>query len=126
MQASPGFALSGGARAIVASIRVREPRGFRCHAPVQARQRIGQDHAHWDHRLGVVGQKQPNPWGLHDVHGNVWEWVQDWFDAGYYARSPTTDPQGPESGSQRVVRGGSWHVTATSWRSAFRRSYDPD
>lgn len=73
-----------------------------------------------------VGQKQPNPWGLYDVHGNVWEWVQDWFDAGYYARSPTTDPQGPESGSQRVVRGGSWHVTATSWRSAFRRSYDPN
>jgi formylglycine-generating enzyme required for sulfatase activity len=73
-----------------------------------------------------IGQKEPNPWGLYDVHGNVWEWVQDWYDERYYASSPSQDPQGPQSGSQRVVRGGSWHQTATSWRSAFRRSYDPD
>ena len=73
-----------------------------------------------------VGRKEPNPWGLHDVHGNVWEWVQDWFDPAYYARSPSVDPQGPGAGATRVVRGGSWHVTATSWRTAFRRDYDPD
>mgnify|MGYP001180767772 CR=1 FL=1 len=73
-----------------------------------------------------VGQKEPNPWGLHDIHGNVWEWVQDWYDERYYANSPSVDPQGPSSGSGRVVRGGSWHQTATSWRSAFRRQYDPD
>jgi len=73
-----------------------------------------------------VGQKEPNPWGLYDVHGNVWEWVQDWYDARYYASSPSVDPTGPQSGSSRVVRGGSWHQTATSWRSAFRREYDPD
>ena len=73
-----------------------------------------------------VGTKQPNPWGLHDVHGNVWEWVQDWYDADYYARSPAVDPQGPQWGTRRVVRGGSWHATATSWRTAFRRDYEPD
>ncbi|WP_349999116.1 formylglycine-generating enzyme family protein [Stenotrophomonas lacuserhaii] len=73
-----------------------------------------------------VGQKAPNPWGLYDIHGNAWEWVQDWYDPNYYARSPEVDPQGPDSGTKRVVRGGSWHVTATSWRTAFRRDYEPD
>ncbi len=73
-----------------------------------------------------VGQKEPNGWGLYDVHGNVWEWVQDWYDERYYASSPSVDPDGPQSGSGRVVRGGSWHQTATSWRTAFRRQYDPN
>ena len=73
-----------------------------------------------------VGQKEPNAWGLHDVHGNVWEWVQDRFGERYYAEGPSVDPQGPAMGSARVVRGGSWHQTATSWRSAFRRQYEPD
>ncbi|WP_372399924.1 formylglycine-generating enzyme family protein [Azospirillum sp. HJ39] len=73
-----------------------------------------------------VGRKEPNPWGLFDIHGNAWEWVQDWYDPNAYASSPSIDPQGPESGRHRVVRGGSWHATATSWRSAFRRDYDPD
>jgi formylglycine-generating enzyme required for sulfatase activity len=73
-----------------------------------------------------VGQKEPNPWGLYDIHGNAWEWVQDWFDPNYYASSPAVDPQGPQRGTERVVRGGSWHTTATSWRTAFRRDYAPD
>lgn len=51
--------------------------------------------------------------------------VQDRYDERYYASSPSVDPQGPRSGSGRVVRGGSWHQT-TSWRSAFRRPYEPD
>ncbi|SFA62303.1 Formylglycine-generating enzyme, required for sulfatase activity, contains SUMF1/FGE domain [Paracoccus halophilus] len=73
-----------------------------------------------------VAQKTQNPWGLYDIHGNVWEWVQDWYSADYYAESPATDPQGPASGSERVVRGGSWHSTGNGWRSASRRDYPPD
>jgi formylglycine-generating enzyme required for sulfatase activity len=73
-----------------------------------------------------VGQKLPNPWGLHDVHGNAWEWVQDFYSDSYYAQSPSTDLTGPTSGSAHVVRGGSWHVTSDSWRSSFRKPYAPD
>lgn len=73
-----------------------------------------------------VGQKTPNAWGLHDMHGNVWEWVQDWYDSGYYSRSPTDNPTGPSSGLHRVVRGGSWHQTGDGWRSSARRDYPPD
>lgn len=67
-----------------------------------------------------VGSKQPNAWGLHDMHGNVWEWSQDWFDAGYYAKSPTIDPKGPDAGSARVCRGGGWSYPATRSTSASR------
>nr|WP_315425807.1 formylglycine-generating enzyme family protein [uncultured Albidiferax sp.] len=73
-----------------------------------------------------VGRKLPNPWGLYDVHGNVWEWVQDWYAPGYGTSDPTSDPRGPAAGTERVVRGGSWHVTADGWRSAFRKPYAPD
>jgi formylglycine-generating enzyme required for sulfatase activity len=56
----------------------------------------------------------------------VWEWVQDWYDDHHYANSPSVDPTGPSSGSGRVVRGGSWHQTATSSWSAFRGQCEPD
>jgi formylglycine-generating enzyme required for sulfatase activity len=67
-----------------------------------------------------VGQKQPNAWGLYDMHGNVWEWCQDWYSANYYAQSPGADPQGPASGSARVTRGGGWNFSAVGCRSASR------
>ena len=67
-----------------------------------------------------VGEKLPNPWGLYDVHGNVWEWVHDWYNDTYYSSSPSSNPFGPQSGSLRVFRGGSWAYSAINIGSAIR------
>jgi formylglycine-generating enzyme required for sulfatase activity len=77
-----------------------------------------------------VGQLQPNAWGLYDMHGNVWEWVQDWYDSQEYAKRAATgtavvDPAGPAMGSYRVDRGGSWGDAARRCRSALRRGSAP-
>lgn len=71
-----------------------------------------------------VREKRPNDWGLYDMHGNVWEWCQDWFAEGYYQSSPELDPKGPGKGSNRVDRGGSWDRPPEGCRSAYRR-WDP-
>ena len=73
-----------------------------------------------------VGEKQPNAWGLHDMHGNVLEWCQDWYDAAYYKSSPSDDPTGPATGSRRVFHGGSWLIAARHCRSANRPRDRPD
>jgi formylglycine-generating enzyme required for sulfatase activity len=68
---------------------------------------------------------KPNAYGMHDMNGNVWEWCHDWYDANYYARSPKLDPRGPETGSQRVARGGSYAFDPSSCRSAHRAQGTP-
>jgi formylglycine-generating enzyme required for sulfatase activity len=67
-------------------------------------------------RTHAVAQLRPNPGGLSDMHGNVWEWVQDWHGRNYPAGA-ATDPQGPASGSYRVLRGGGWNYDAGDARA---------
>ena len=74
-----------------------------------------------------VGSYPPNPWGLYDTHGLVWEWCQDWYDPNYYKVSPVDDPTGQtdpvpdECGIKRkVLRGGSWDGFPAETRSAMR------
>ncbi|MCA9754901.1 MAG: formylglycine-generating enzyme family protein [Candidatus Eisenbacteria bacterium] len=72
-----------------------------------------------------VGQFRPNPAGLQDVYGNVWEWCADWHDPEYYARSPKKNPKGPDSGEMRVIRGGGWYDGPARQRSAQRAWFFP-
>jgi formylglycine-generating enzyme required for sulfatase activity len=73
------------------------------------------------------GTRPPNPWGLYDMHGNVWEWCNDHYAADYYRQGPERDPRGPgpEAGEKRVLRGGSWLVEEDRCTSAARRSDVP-
>jgi formylglycine-generating enzyme required for sulfatase activity len=108
---------------------------YACRAGTASRYSHGDDergldeHAWYDMNAGgrthPVGSKQANPWGFHDMHGNVWEWCWDIYAKDFYRRSPLVDPRGPDSGTWRVLRGGSWLSTGDSCRSAFRSGTAP-
>jgi formylglycine-generating enzyme required for sulfatase activity len=87
-------------------------------------QRANYGKAKWNNHeaLVTVGQLQDgkSPYGIYDLAGNVWEWVSDWYDPNYYATSPSKNPQGPETGKYKVLRGGSWDLAAENLRSSRR------
>ena len=92
--------------------------------PSPARANFGKDRDKWNNHeaLVPVGQMKEgkSPYGVYDLAGNVWEWVNDWYDPDYYAASPSRNPQGPISGKFKVIRGGSWDLAPERLRSAQR------
>jgi formylglycine-generating enzyme required for sulfatase activity len=91
---------------------------------------ITSSNANWNHGADPnqtvdVGQFSANPWGFFDMHGNVWEWTADWYQAAYPTGNPVVNPTGPASGSHRVTRGGSWSTAGTILRSAQRGNSAP-
>ncbi|MBP8130670.1 MAG: SUMF1/EgtB/PvdO family nonheme iron enzyme [Candidatus Hydrogenedentes bacterium] len=76
-------------------------------------------------RTVVVGSFPSNAWGLHDMHGNIWEWCSDWYDSDFYAKSPARDPENTAKSGARVLRGGSWYSNPWYCRSAIRDRVNP-
>ena len=73
-----------------------------------------------------IGSKKPNAWGLYDMVGGVWEWVEDWYNRTYYTHGTKNNPHGYTEGEFKSLRGGSWVNYADTLRSAFRRWSRPD
>lgn len=105
---------------------------YACRAGTQTKYFFGDDPAKlktyaWfkanaDKATHPVGQKNPNPWGLYDMHGNVAEWCHDVYGETYYPKSEGKDPRGPSAGNKRVLRGGGWSANDDACRSAIRAS----
>ncbi|MBI4473206.1 MAG: SUMF1/EgtB/PvdO family nonheme iron enzyme [Acidobacteria bacterium] len=84
-------------------------------------------HSDSPHGPIAVGSHPPNGYGLHDVSGNVWEWVQDWYSRNYYSIGPSLNPRGPERGDYKVIRGGGWSDSdERSLMNHFRNYTDPE
>ena len=73
-----------------------------------------------------VGKYPPNGYGLHDMAGNVWEWTADWYSETYYSSSPKRNPRGPATGTERVLRGGSWISYPFMLRTTYRGKHTLD
>jgi formylglycine-generating enzyme required for sulfatase activity len=129
-----------------ANVRIIDAIGYRlpteaewehaCRAGTVERHFFGSDPAHLEDYAWIgknangqthaVGTKAPNPFGLHDQYGNVWEWCEDWFSPVYYSVSPVENPQGPESATgTHATRGGDWAADHTYARSAYRSQITP-
>ncbi|MCH1440900.1 MAG: formylglycine-generating enzyme family protein [Rubripirellula sp.] len=101
---------------------------FACRAGTTTRFSFGDDESEFGDyawslensgdKTHAVGCKKPNAWGLHDMHGNVWEWCRDWYDD--FSKGGLTDPAGPTAGAGRVIRGGGSSLAAAHCRSASR------
>ncbi len=106
----------------------KKSRGYK-YAGGNKLKEVGWYHENSHGETKAVGQKKPNELGLYDMSGNVYEWCQDWFGKSYYEQCQkqgvVDNPQGPNKGVGRVIRGGSWNDFARYCRVAYRRSYDP-
>lgn len=87
---------------------------------------VGYYNAVSNYQTNIVGTKKSNSLGIYDMTGNVWEWCSDWYDPVYYSSSPDNNPIGPEKGTAKVLRGGSWNDDALHCRVTIRSKYNPN